>query len=67
MPTHKFKIGQIVFLSASLGDNIPGSAYIPYIITRRLPDHDGEFEYQVRSSNEPHERVVRENQLRKAT
>jgi len=63
MPTHKFKIGQIVLFSPSLGHNIPRGSYI---ITKRLPEHDGEFEYRVRSSNEPHERLVRENQLKKA-
>ena len=63
MATHKFKIGQIVFLSPSFGHNIPAGTYI---ITKRMPEHHGEFEYQVRSSNEPHERVVRENQLRRA-
>jgi hypothetical protein len=58
MPTHKFKIGQTVFLSPSLG--IPRGAYV---VTRKLPEREGEFEYCVKSANEPHERVVRENQL----
>jgi hypothetical protein len=58
MPTHKFKIGQTVFLSPSL--NIPGGAYV---VTRKLPEREGEFEYRVKSANEPHERVVRESQL----
>ncbi len=60
MPTHKFKIGQTVFLSPSFFLNVPGGAYI---VTRKLPEHDGEFVYQVKSANEPHERVVRESQL----
>ena len=38
MPTHKFKIGQTVFLTASL--NVPGGAYV---VTRQLPERDGEF------------------------
>ena len=58
MPTHKFKIGQTVFLSPSLG--IPGGAYVA---TRKLSEREGEFEYRVKSANEPHERVVRESQL----
>jgi hypothetical protein len=58
MPTYKFKIGQTVFLSPSLG--IPGGAYI---VTGKLPEREGEFEYRVKSANEPHERVVRESQL----
>jgi hypothetical protein len=60
MPTHKFKIGQTVFLSPSLGLNVAGGAYI---VTRQLPERDGEFLYRVKSAREPHERVVRESQL----
>ena len=33
------------------------------IVTKKLPEHNGEFEYRVRSVNEPHERVVRESEL----
>jgi hypothetical protein len=58
MPTHKFQIGQTLILTASL--NVPGGAYL---VTKRLPAHDGEFEYRVKSANEPHERVVRESEL----
>ena len=60
MPTYKFKIGETVFLKSSRDLNLPGGAYI---VTKKLPEHDGEFEYRVRSSYEPHERVVRESQL----
>jgi hypothetical protein len=60
MPTHKFKIGETVFLEPSRDQNLPGGAYI---VIKKLPEHDGEFEYRVRSSYEPHERVVRESQL----
>jgi hypothetical protein len=62
MPTHKFQIGQTVFLIPSL--SIPGGAYV---VTRKLPERDGEFEYRVKSLNEPHERVVRESELRDVT
>jgi hypothetical protein len=37
-----------------------------YVVTQEMPERDGEFEYRVRSSYEPHERVVRESQLRGA-
>jgi hypothetical protein len=63
MPTYKFKIGETVFLKPSRGLNLPGGAYI---VIKKLPEHDGEFEYRVRSSYEPHERVMRESQLRAA-
>jgi hypothetical protein len=60
MPTHKFQIGQTVFLIPSPGLKIPGGAYV---VTRKLPERDGEFEYRVKSVTEPHERVVREGEL----
>ena len=61
MPEHKFKIGQTVFVERFL--NLPGGAYV---VTKRLPERDGEFEYRIKSVNEPHERVVRESQLETA-
>jgi hypothetical protein len=61
MPEHKFKIGERLFLVRSIALNMPGEAYV---VIKRLPKHDGEFEYQIKSVNEPHERVVRESQLR---
>jgi hypothetical protein len=60
MPLYKFQIGQTVFLTASPRLNIPGGAYI---VTKKLAEHNGEFEYRVKSANEPHERVVREGEL----
>ena len=60
MPDHKFKIGQTVFLVRSIATNLPGGAYV---ITKQLPERDGEFEYRIKSVTEPHERAVRESQL----
>jgi hypothetical protein len=60
MPTHKFRIGQTVYMKPSFHRNVPGGAYI---IVRRMPERDGEFEYRVRSTSEPHERVLSENEL----
>ncbi len=62
--THKYKIGEIVVLRASPAQNIPGGTYI---VIRRLPEYHGKREYQVRHSHEPHERIVRENELIKAS
>ncbi len=56
---YKFKIGQTVYVERSL--IVPGGAYV---VTKRLPERGGEFEYQVKSVNEPHERVVLESQLK---
>jgi hypothetical protein len=58
--TYKFKIGESVFVS-----DVRAPA-APFVVIRRMPERDGEFEYCVRSSYEPHERVVRESLLRTA-
>ena len=34
-----------------------------YEVTKKLPESRGEFEYRIKSMNEPHERVVRESEL----
>ena len=33
-------------------------------MTARLPERDGEFEYRIRSPDEPYERIARESELR---
>ena len=57
---YKFDIGQTVFLERYLERplGVSGGACV---ITKRLPEHDGEFEYRIKSVNEPYERVVRES------
>jgi hypothetical protein len=63
MATHKFRVGQKVELVATLFERYasPGD----YEIVRQLPDAYGEFYYRIKSADEPHERVVKESQLRK--
>jgi hypothetical protein len=62
---YKFRIGQLVYfhpkgIGRSHVDAGPG----PYQITRRLPATDGgEFQYQIRSAVEDHNRVARESEL----
>jgi hypothetical protein len=60
MPTHKFQIGQTVFLTPFPIQKILGGAYT---VTRKLPERNGEFEYRVKNAKEPHERVVGESEL----
>jgi len=55
---HKFKIGERLF-PARL--DVPDGAYV---VIKRLPMRDGEFEYQIKSLTEGDERVVRERELR---
>ena len=61
VPKHNFKIGQRLFLARPGGLNVPDGAYV---VVKRSPMRDGEFEYQIKSVTEPDERVVRESQLR---
>ena len=59
---HKFKVGDIVAVSSSISRFVPGGVFT---IIKQLPGND-EPQYRIRSSNEPHERVVRESELTKA-
>ena len=59
---HKFKVGDVVAASSSISRFVPGGVFT---IIKRLPGND-EPEYRIKSSNEPHERVVRESELTKA-
>ena len=61
MPAHKFQVGEIVHVSPSR--SVPGGSYA---IIKQLPEINGEFQYRIKSVKEPHERVVRESQLRKS-
>jgi len=61
---HKFKIGQsVTYTSRPLG---AGGASNVYKITQLLPPEGDEFQYRIKSSTEPHERVAKESQLDRA-
>jgi hypothetical protein len=34
-----------------------------YVVTKQLPERNGEFECRIKNISEPHERVVRESDL----
>jgi hypothetical protein len=61
---HKFQAGQRVTLAPSLTNRSVASG--GYVVTRQLPERDGEFEYRIKSLSEPHERVARESELARA-
>ena len=63
MPAHKFQVGEILELSPSVGLKVPDGAYE---VIKQLPEINGQFQYRIKSVKEPHERVVRESQLRKS-
>jgi hypothetical protein len=57
---HKFILGQAVEYSA------PRRLYAPpriYVVTAKLPERDGEFEYHIKHTSELHERIARESEL----
>jgi hypothetical protein len=60
---HKFRLGQrVTLVGSALRHN---AARGEYIISKRLPQQDGEFYYRIKSVSESHERVVRESELRR--
>ena len=61
---HKFKIGQEVEYSPPRGNYAPRGMYL---VTKLLPERDGEFEYFIRSAQEAHERIAKESELRGAS
>lgn len=63
MPDHKFHTGQNVNLLPPSSRHASGGVYV---VTKQLPQSAGEYEYRVKSINEPHERLVRESELCKA-
>jgi hypothetical protein len=58
--THKFHLGQAVEFNPPRGIYAPRG---PYVVTAKLPERDGAFEYRIRSASESHERLARESEL----
>jgi hypothetical protein len=55
---HKFKIGQLVnYLSRERASGI-------YQVTQLLPPEGDVFQYRIKNTAEPHERVAKEHELR---
>jgi hypothetical protein len=57
---HKFQLGQPVEFNPPRGTYAPRGVYV---VTAKLPERDGVFEYRVRSASEEHERAALENEL----
>jgi hypothetical protein len=62
MPSHKFKIGDLVTSNPAIRRFVPDGVFE---VIKQLPGAS-EPEYRVRSANEPHERVALESELIKA-
>jgi hypothetical protein len=52
MASHKFKVGQIVTIRPAPSHNVPGGVYI---VTKQLPETQGEFEYRIKGVEVPTE------------
>ena len=59
---HRFKVGDIVALKPAMNRFGPSDVFE---VIKQLPGSN-EPEYRIKSANEPHERVARENELIKA-
>jgi len=58
---HKFRVDQRVTLAANvINRHAAGGSYV---VTKQLPERQGEFEYRIKNASESHERVVRESEL----
>jgi hypothetical protein len=59
---HQFRAGQAVRLVRS---SLRPAADGEFKVVRPLPDDGGETQYRIKSVREPHERVVKESDLRR--
>jgi hypothetical protein len=58
---HKFKVGEFVrFDSSQRYSNIASG---PFVVTKQLPERNGELAYRLKSSHESHERTAKEKDL----
>jgi hypothetical protein len=63
LSNHKFRIGEsVLYRSAMRG---PGAAGGVYKITQLLPSESDDCQYRIKSFDEPHERVVKESELKR--
>ena len=60
---HKFKIGDSVLYTSGFYGR--GAASGVYKVTQLLPPESDDCQYRIKSSDEPHERVVKESELKR--
>jgi hypothetical protein len=61
MAMHRFKLGRSVFLQPTMFNRDASRG--AFEVIKQLPERDGQFEYRIKSSSEPHERVTKESEL----
>ncbi len=62
--SHRYKLGQKVRFSSGFASREAVSG--DYEVLCRLPSRDGEFQYRIRNTREPYERVVKEGEIERA-
>lgn len=62
MKNHKFAVGQTVYFSGGMGRSEKGESAV-FKVVRLLPAEHNDQQYRVKSTQDGHERVVRESQL----
>ena len=62
MPSHRFKVGDIVTINPAISRFVPSGVFE---VIKQLPGN-GERQYRIKNADEPHERVARESDLLKA-
>jgi hypothetical protein len=65
VPWHRFRIGERV--QSLHGGTTRLSTKEIYEIVRLLPEAAGEFQYRIKSTEDSHERVPKEGELRKVS
>ena len=60
---HKYILGQTVEYYSPRGLYAPPGIYV---VTAKLPERDGEFQYHIKHTSELYERIVGESELREA-
>jgi len=63
MAAHKFQIGERVQLLA--GQDVRFATAQVFEIVQQLPESDGQYQYRIKSLDEPHMRVAKERLLRR--
>jgi hypothetical protein len=48
MPSHKFQVGESVYVRRAISRNVPSGAYV---VTKQLPHNGREFEYRIKSAS----------------
>jgi hypothetical protein len=63
LSNHKFKIGESVLYRSRIHG--PGASGGVYKVTQLLPSESDDCQYRIKSFDEPHERVVKESELKR--